>query len=152
MTKRKNRASRRSAPARKPFPWLWAGLGAVALLAVAAVVLLNQPAAPAVLPAEITVAQAYEKYQSKVFFLDVRTPEEWETVHIPNTTLIPLDELPARVNELPKDSEIVVVCRSGNRSQQGRDTLLAAGFSAVTSMAGGVNAWSAAGYEVTSGK
>jgi len=56
-----------------------------------------------------------------------------------------LDELPARLNELPKDQEIVVVCRSGNRSQQGRDILLNAGFNA-TSMAGGLKEWYAKGY------
>jgi rhodanese-related sulfurtransferase len=57
-----------------------------------------------------------------------------------------LDELPSRVDEVPKDQEIVVVCRSGNRSQSGRDILQNAGFENVTSMSGGLNAWGAAGY------
>ncbi|MEA5077769.1 MAG: rhodanese-like domain-containing protein, partial [Anaerolineaceae bacterium] len=69
----------------------------------------------------------------------------------PGATLIPLGELANRLSELPKDQEIVVVCRSGNRSAQGRDILLNAGFTNVTSMAGGMNQWSAAGYETTSG-
>ena len=69
--------------------------------------------------------------------MDVRTQEEWNEFHAPNTTLIPLDELASRVNELPKDQPIVVVCRSGNRSQTGRDILLQAGFNA-TSMAASV--------------
>ncbi|MBI2331762.1 MAG: rhodanese-like domain-containing protein [Chloroflexi bacterium] len=94
---------------------------------------------------EISVDQAYEKYQAGTFVLDVRSQEEWDEYHAPNTTLIPLDELPSRLNELPKDKEIVVVCRSGNRSQQGRDILLNAGFNA-TSMAGGLKEWYAKGY------
>ncbi|RME89622.1 MAG: rhodanese-like domain-containing protein [Anaerolineae bacterium] len=103
------------------------------------------------LPPEISVDQAYEKYQAGAFFLDVRTVEEWNEYHIPNATLIPLDELPNRLDEVPRDREIVVVCRSGNRSQVGRDILLDAGFPRVTSMAGGVKTWRSAGYPVVSG-
>jgi rhodanese-related sulfurtransferase len=100
------------------------------------------------LPPEISVSEAYAKYQSGAFLLDVRTQEEWNDFHAPNTTLIPLDQLPSRLNELPRDKEIVVVCRSGNRSQQGRDILLKAGFQQVTSMQGGLNEWRASGYPV----
>jgi len=100
------------------------------------------------LPAEISVGEAYKKYQNGAFVLDVRTQEEWNDFHAPNTTLIPLDQLPARLNEIPRDQEIVVVCRSGNRSQQGRDILLSAGFQQVTSMQGGLNEWRASGYPV----
>lgn len=96
---------------------------------------------------EVSVEQAYEMYQAGTYVLDVRTQEEWDEYHAPNTTLIPLDQLPNRLNELPKDREIVVVCRSGNRSQQGRDILLAAGFNA-TSMAGGLSEWYAKGYPI----
>lgn len=96
---------------------------------------------------EISVDKAYEMYQAGTFVLDVRTQEEWDEYHAPNTTLIPLDELPNRLNELPKDREIVVVCRSGNRSQEGRDILLNAGFNA-TSMTGGLKEWYAKGYPI----
>ena len=100
------------------------------------------------LPPEISVSEAYNKYENGAFVLDVRTQEEWDQFHAPNSTLIPLDQLPARLNELPRDKEIVVVCRSGNRSQQGRDILLNAGFEKVTSMQGGLNEWGASGYPV----
>lgn len=96
---------------------------------------------------EVNVDEAYQMYQEGVFVLDVRTQEEWDEYHAPNTTLIPLDQLPARLSELPKDREILVVCRSGNRSQQGRDILLDAGFTA-TSMAGGLREWYAKGYPI----
>src|SRR5215207_6567467 len=100
------------------------------------------------LPSEISPRDAYAKYQSGAFVLDVRTQEEWDEFHAPNTTLIPLDQLPARLNELPRDKEIVVVCRSGNRSQEGRDILLNAGFQQVSSMTGGLNEWRASGYPI----
>ncbi len=117
-----------------------------ALLVVALIVyLIASTRGDGTLASEVNVDQAYEMYQSGTFTLDVRTQEEWDEYHAPNTTLIPLDELEARLSELPKDQEILVICRSGNRSQQGRDILLAAGFNA-TSMAGGLKEWSARGY------
>ena len=99
-------------------------------------------------PLAISVDEAYGRYQSGAFVLDVRTVEEWNEFHAPNTTLIPLDQLEARLNEVPRDKEIVVVCRSGNRSQQGRDILLSAGFKQVTSMTGGLNEWRTKGYPI----
>lgn len=96
---------------------------------------------------EISVEEAYQLYQGGAFVLDVRTQEEWDEYHAPNTTLIPLDELESRLNELPKDQEIVVICRSGNCSKQGRDVLIEAGFDAV-SVAGGLKEWNASGYPV----
>jgi rhodanese-related sulfurtransferase len=94
---------------------------------------------------EVNVDQAYEMYEAGTFVLDVRTQEEWDEYHAPNTTLIPLDQLPSRLSELPKDQDILIVCRSGNRSQEARDILLDAGFNA-TSMAGGLKEWYAKGY------
>ena len=58
----------------------------------------------------------------------------------------PLNELESRLDELPQNEEIVVVCRSGNRSQVGRDTLRNNGFEQTTSMSDGLKAWRAAGY------
>lgn len=127
----------------------------IALLAVVALVIFlilqagrTGSNAPAILPREISVSEAYTKYQNGAFVLDVRTQEEWDEYHAPNTTLIPLDQLPSRLNELPPGEEIVVVCRSGNRSQQARDLLVDAGFEQVTSMRGGLNEWRASGYPV----
>ena len=135
--------------------WLkWLAIGAIALAILAAVFYMfgNKGSSNAnTLPAEISVEEAYKLYNEGAFVLDVRTPEEWNEYHAPNTTLIPLDELEARVSEVPADKTVVVVCRSGNRSQQGRDILLAAGLKNVTSMAGGLKAWSAAGYPTTTG-
>lgn len=131
---------------------LWWVIGAVVVLALGGYWFAQRSnTSSTALPLEISVNEAYQKYNDGVFLLDVRTPEEWNEFHAPNTTLIPLDQLSARVSELPKDQEIVVVCRSGNRSQQGRDILLQAGFTQVTSMRGGLNEWRTTGYPTISG-
>ncbi len=108
--------------------------------------------APASLPLEVDVATAASMRDAGAFVLDVRQPDEWVAGHIPGATLIPLGELPSRTAEVPSDREVVVVCRSGNRSATGRDILLDAGFATVTSMAGGMNHWAAAGLEVATGQ
>ena len=128
-------------------------VGAVGILIIAAVIfgIATQDKSPdqtatAGFSKEITVQQAYDYYQDVTVDLDVRTQEEWDAGHIPGATLIPLDELGNRISELPKGEDIVVICRSGNRSATGRDLLLAAGFENVTSVAGGFNEWVANGF------
>jgi rhodanese-related sulfurtransferase len=97
-------------------------------------------------PMEISVQEAAAKRDAGAFILDVREQFEWDDYHIPGATLIPLGELASRVSEIPDDQEIVVVCRSGNRSQDGRDILKAYGLEQVSSMAGGMLDWRSAGY------
>ncbi len=134
-------------------------IGAAALFAACSPTADSPTAAPAsvpagsvaALPAEVPVAEASRLRDAGAFVLDVREPDEWAAGHIPDATLLPLGELQARVAEVPRDRQVVVVCRSGNRSAQGRDILLGAGFPSVTSMAGGMNEWAAAGYVTTTG-
>jgi rhodanese-related sulfurtransferase len=109
------------------------------------------PVSADALPAEITVAQAAALQAEGAYMLDVRQPDEWTAVHMPGANLIPLDQLSSRLSEVPAGTPIVVVCRSGNRSRQGRDILLQAGFSQVTSMAGGMNDWAANGLPTGAG-
>jgi rhodanese-related sulfurtransferase len=97
------------------------------------------------LPADIDPAAAAARWASGAVLLDVREPSEWDAGHVPGAEHIPLGELAARVGELPADAEILVICRSGNRSQQGRDILVAAGLEQVASVNGGVRGWRDAG-------
>jgi len=140
---------------------LWVGIVLLALAVIGGVVLIGgRNAAPVSaanavqngLPAEISVREAAAKRDSGAFVLDVREPYEWAEIHVPGATLIPLGQLAARVAEVPKDREVVVICRSGNRSQEGRDILKRAGFTNVTSVAGGIREWSAAGLPTVSGQ
>jgi rhodanese-related sulfurtransferase len=131
--------------------WMWVGIVVVVLVAAAIIYAMVPRQTSGTLPAEISVADAYAKRESGAFILDVRQPDEWNTVHIPGATLVPLGELESRLNEVPRDQEVVVVCHSGNRSKQGRDILAKAGFEQVTSMKGGMTQWEAAGYPTISG-
>ncbi len=137
--------------ARQNTSLLW-GLLALLILGIPAIWLSSRSAtASNSLPREISVQEAAAKRDAGAFILDVRQPDEWSQYHIAGSTLIPLGELASRVNELPRNEEIVVVCHSGNRSAKGRDILLNAGFTQVTSMAGGLIQWQAAGYPTVSG-
>ena len=107
--------------------------------------------AGAALQLEVDVAEAAALRDAGAFVLDVRKPDEWAAGHIEGATLIPLAQLASRVAEVPRGRNVVVVCRSGNRSAQGRDILLGAGYAAVTSMAGGMNDWARSGRPVETG-
>ncbi|MCX2727854.1 rhodanese-like domain-containing protein [Thermomicrobium sp. 4228-Ro] len=97
---------------------------------------------------EISPAEAQERQQRGALVIDVREPDEWRTGHIPGARLIPLGELPRRLAELDRHQEIVLVCRSGNRSAQATLWLQRAGFSRVANLAGGMIAWVRAGLPV----
>ena len=146
-------AKKKVAPPKKAAApmWIWIGLGIV-LVAAVVIFAVTRPAVKADLPQEISVSEASAMRSAGAFILDVREPVEWEEAHIADATLIPLGQLASRVNEVPKDKEIVVVCRSGNRSQEGRDILLQAGFEQVTSMTGGIRGWQSAGMPTVSGQ
>jgi len=94
----------------------------------------------------ITVEEVHSILERKedVLLLDVRTPQEFsgELGHLPDALLIPVQELEARYQELEphKDKEMVVYCRSGNRSGRAVDFLSQKGFKAKN-MLGGMLAW-----------
>ena len=74
--------------------------------------------------------------------IDVREPHEYQICNIPGAKLIPLGDLPKRVNELNSADEIVAHCKSGVRSGKAVDFLKQAGFRKVRNMKGGIIAWS----------
>lgn len=128
--------------------WILIGLAAIAVIVAA--VLIFQPKSDS-LPATITVQQANEQFANGAYLLDVREPSEWNEAHVKGAVLIPLGELSARMGELPTDKDVLIICRSGNRSGQARDLLRAAGLDRTTSISGGINAWMSAGLPVVSG-
>ena len=73
--------------------------------------------------------------------LDVREPWEWNLCRIPGAILIPMRDLPARMQELNKDAETVVICHHGVRSYQAARYLESIGFGDVINLSGGVAAW-----------
>ena len=94
----------------------------------------------------ITVADVQKKIYIKnnILLLDVRTLDEFDGPlgHIAGAVLIPIQEIEQRIDELNKhkEKEIIVICRSGNRSETGTRILISHGFNAVN-MVGGMKAW-----------
>jgi len=76
--------------------------------------------------------------------LDVREPWEWAIVHLPDSLHVPLQELPRRLQELPKDRPIVALCKVGGRSRRAAEFLSGQGFQGVANLEGGIEAWRAA--------
>jgi len=93
---------------------------------------------------ELTVTELKAKLDAEedIFVLDVREPHEYEIAKIPGTTLIPLGQLPKRVDELEATADIIVHCKMGGRSARAQQILKDMGFSRVTNLAGGILAWS----------
>ncbi len=73
--------------------------------------------------------------------IDVRTPEEFRSSHVPGAKNIPIDELASRMNEIPKDGPVQVICQVGGRSSKATDQLLDAGYPQVANVKGGTAAW-----------
>jgi adenylyltransferase/sulfurtransferase len=91
---------------------------------------------------EVTALKARFDRGEKVNLIDVREPHEYQIARIPGSTLIPLGDLPKRVNELNVGDEIVVHCKSGVRSGKAADFLRQSGFKRVLNVKGGILAWS----------
>lgn len=91
----------------------------------------------------ITAEDFNEKIErgDDLLLLDVRTPAEHASQAIEGSYLIPVQELAHRVAELPRDKEIVIYCRVGNRSAFASTYLARLGYN-VTNLEGGIAAWS----------
>ena len=84
------------------------------------------------------------------YLLDVREADEWAAGHIDGAVHIPMSGLMARVDEVPKDGDVVVVCKVGSRSAQVAAFLGQRGWANVRNLDGGVVAWVQAGRALVS--
>ncbi len=93
---------------------------------------------------ETDVTELKRKIDAKedFFLLDVREPNEYQIGKIPGSTLIPLGEVPQRVNEIPRDKEIIVHCKMGGRSAKAAAFLRQQGYTNVKNLKGGITDWS----------
>ncbi len=100
---------------------------------------------------EVTVADLGERLDDgqEVLVLDVRTDAEVRAGMLAHAVHIPLDQLGARASELDPEGVWIAYCKSGKRSMAAATQLRAQGFRSVVSLAGGIEAWRAAGREVT---
>lgn len=105
---------------------------------------------PAGAVAQLSVADLKQKLAAKepLQLIDVRSAEEYtHEGHIAGARLIPLPVLAQRLAEIARDTPVVLVCRSGNRSQVAADLLAKAGYNALFNLQGGMIAWRRAGYQ-----
>lgn len=100
---------------------------------------------------EIDIAEAIIRAASGTPVFDVREPDEYASGHVPGAPLIPLGDVPERVEEFPVLGEVLIICRSGHRSGQATAFLRRQGIDAVN-IAGGTLAWIEAGQAVVSGE
>ena len=83
------------------------------------------------------------------FLLDVREDDEWAAGHAPDAVHVRLSEIPARTDEIPRDREVYVICRTGSRSAYVAQALSGAGWNAVN-VADGMTGWAVAGRPMVS--
>lgn len=102
---------------------------------------MNQPdALPEVLSADLPAG---------VFLLDVREDDEWAAGHAPDAVHVRLGDLGARSDEVPRDREVYVICRSGTRSAYAAQALAGAGWKTVN-VSDGMTGWAVAGRPMIS--
>jgi len=100
-------------------------------------------AAAAVSPVEISALELKARIDrgDDLVIVDVREPQEYQINRIAGSILMPLGDVPKRVNELDPDREHVIQCRSGVRSAKAADFLRSVGFARVLNLKGGILDW-----------
>ncbi|HEX8251519.1 MAG TPA: molybdopterin-synthase adenylyltransferase MoeB [Thermoanaerobaculia bacterium] len=89
---------------------------------------------------DITPSEVNEQ-RSELVLIDVREQNEWNAGHIDSATHIPLSQVPQRMADIPKDRDVVMICRSGGRSGRAQEFLLQNGYTRVKNMVGGMQRW-----------
>lgn len=100
----------------------------------------------------ISPQEAQERLQQGALLIDVREPNEYQEIHAQGAQLMPLSEFQERHTELPQDAELIMICRSGARSERAGEMLLQSGYSNVTNLTGGTMAWAQGGLPTATGE
>ena len=99
---------------------------------------------------EIDIDELARLRETGIVLVDVRQPDEFERFRVPGAKLIPLADVPERVEEIPDDQRVYVICGSGGRSARAVEYLNKQGLDTVN-VAGGSKAWLEAGLPVEHG-
>jgi rhodanese-related sulfurtransferase len=89
---------------------------------------------------EVSAEEASDLVTEGALLLDVREPDEWQAGHAPDAMFVPIGQIESRLDELPRDRQILAICRVGNRSAAVVAALNTLGFDAIN-VAGGMRAW-----------
>ena len=116
------------------------------LFAIAALAEGPEPTeAPSISAAEL---HALRESGAAPVVIDVRTPEEYASGHVPGAVNIPFDQVAQRIAEVEAPHGVVLYCMVGPRARKGESALLAVGYASVFHLEGGLAAWQAAGLPV----
>ena len=98
----------------------------------------------------ISAAELHARRESEAapVVIDVRTPEEYASGHIPGAVNLPFDQVAQRIAEIDAPHGVALYCMVGPRARKGESALLAAGYDKVFHLEGGLAAWQAAGLSV----
>ena len=97
--------------------------------------------------ASVSVQEARDRHGTGALIVDVREADEWVQGHIPGARHVPLSRFTQLLPTLPKDRDMLVICRSGNRSTRAATALHQAGYT-VANVSGGMIAWQGHGLPV----
>ncbi len=104
---------------------------------------MSRPAEPF---SRINPEQAKQMIDSGAMIVDVREPDETKTGHVPGAVLMPVNSVYNRVNELPKDKDLIFICAVGQRSALAAEIAAAMGYSRLFNVDGGTDAWRSKGF------
>ena len=97
----------------------------------------------------VNVEEARQKLDSReAIMIDVRERDEWRAGHVKGARHIPLGDLGGRLGEIPRDREVLLFCRSGNRSGRATQFLREQGYPQARNVEGGITAWTGRGFPV----
>ncbi len=99
---------------------------------------------------EIDVDELARRVEQGATVIDVRRAEEYVEAHVPGAILVPLAELDRRAGELPADEPLLLICKTGGRSQRAAEWLSHQGHD-VTNVVGGTLAWMTSGRDIATG-
>lgn len=99
-------------------------------------------------PTEVSAGDAAAAVEGGALLLDVREQWEWDEQRIPGAVHIPMNQVPARLEEIPADRDVYVYCKVGGRSARVVDYLRRHGRERTANVEGGIDAWVEAGLGV----
>lgn len=120
----------------------WVGLLVLVVIVVAYFLFMKRPAKGIQNMSSADLVETLKNKSNPISIIDVREPFEFASGHIARAKNIPLGQISGKLKDIPKDAQIVFVCRSGNRSMQAARVAQKQGYTSVFNLVGGMSRWS----------
>ncbi len=124
--------------------WVQENIVTVLILLIVAWMVWTKVVRPKMLGIKKMTAGAYPDFKEEHSLVDVRSTGEWNGGHPANAIHIPLNEFEQKMNKIPKDKPLILICASGMRSSMAATMAAKAGYQDVYNFAGGFGSWCAA--------